>query len=472
MLEEDRNAIKMPTNLPIVPQFFGVRGLMEYDGLLSKSGASINKYSTCLEWYMVRYEVGNPEQNLKWFENSKIFQSYCSKYKKFTPFMENLSLDQEMNEHLMKKLDTLDQLEFTLGEENKASEEYPDAAMTFRNYNSTELDVKLQINDLRISEYHRNNGFTKRAFKLDFIDLGNMTQMIKKMKSNIRKTYFARNMTIPTLRITEGLLNLQDQISRSYLHHVAPGVHLLSGTTRFPSPPPEKKEVSTSSGSSSKLSEEERKKQIGSVKSLVNSLFSPKPLKKPNSTEEFFLTAIVNYFSFILLPMAFALSLPVFLNYLVLEEESNLKKIMRMHGMRLSHYYISFIVFSFLLYIINNGSLLYIALRTYRIGILYMNSHWLVMKIFLAWGLSQISLAIFLHRFVKTSKSAILIGYVISISFIFSSLYSNVNLYQKPKVAPTWLSFFPQFSFVRIFYLTMVRVNGGDGYENVEQMDE
>ena len=75
----------------------------------------------------------------------------------------------------MSKLNLIDELEFTLGEENKASEEYPDAALTFKNYNSTELDVKMQINDLRISEYHRNNGFTKKAFRLDFIDLGNMT---------------------------------------------------------------------------------------------------------------------------------------------------------------------------------------------------------------------------------------------------------------------------------------------------------
>jgi hypothetical protein len=204
----------------------------------------------------------------------------------------------------------------------------------------------------------------------------------------------------------------------------------------------------------------------------MNSLFNPKPVNKPNSTEEFFLTAIVNYFSFVILPMAFALNLPVFLNALVLEEESKLKKIMRMHGMKLVHYYISFIIFSMLLYIINNGSLVYIALRTYRIGILYLNSHWLIVKIFMAWGLSQISLSIFLSRFVKTAKSAVLLGYVISISFIYSSLYSNMNLYQKPKIAPNWLTMFPQFSFVRIFYLLMVRVNGGDGYETVEQMDD
>lgn len=110
---------------------------------------------------------------------------------------------------------------------------------------------------------------------------------------------------------------------------------------------------------------------MGSLKSLMDSLFNPKPIKKPDSTEEFFLTALANYLSLIILPMAFALTLPVFLNALAMEEESKLKKIMRMHGMKITHYYISFIVFSFILYAINNGSLVYIALRIYRIGILY-----------------------------------------------------------------------------------------------------
>lgn len=102
---------------------------------------------------------------------------------------------------------------------------------------------------MRISEYHRNNGFTKKAFRLDFIDLGNITQMIKKMKSKVRKAYYSKNMTIPTLKVTEGLLSLQDQISRSLLHHVAPHVHLLSGTTRFPNPPPDKVENKDKSSS-------------------------------------------------------------------------------------------------------------------------------------------------------------------------------------------------------------------------------
>jgi hypothetical protein len=241
--------------------------------------------------------------------------------------------------------------------------------------------VKIQLNDNRISEYHRNNGFAKAAFKLDFIDLGNMTEAIKKMKSQLRKTYFANNMTIPTLKITDGILKIQDQISRSLLYHIAPGVHLLSGVTKFPaslSPanlrPEDQKRSNTNSTA----------EEIGSLKSMFYSLKNPKPAKKPESTEEFFLIAIVNYFSFIVLPLAFALNLPVFLNNLVLEEESNLKSIMRMHGMKLSHYYTSFIIFSFLLYLVNNGSLLYIALSTYRIQLLYMHSHWLIIRIFTA----------------------------------------------------------------------------------------
>jgi hypothetical protein len=86
---------------------------------------------------MVRYEVANPQQNLKWFEESKIFKSYCSKYKRLTPFLKDSPPEKEVNQNLMTKLDLMDSVEFTMGTESKASEEYPDAALTFRNFNQT-----------------------------------------------------------------------------------------------------------------------------------------------------------------------------------------------------------------------------------------------------------------------------------------------------------------------------------------------
>ena len=80
--------------------------------------------------------------------------------------------------------------------------------------------------------------------------------------------------------------------------------------------------------------------------------------------------------------------MPVFLNALVLEEESKLKKIMRMHGMKLTHYYLTFILFAFVIYAINNGSLIYVAIKIYRIPILAQNQLGVVVKFFTAWGLS------------------------------------------------------------------------------------
>ena len=99
----------------------------------------------------------------------------------------------------------------------------------------------------------------------------------------------------------------------------------------------------------------------------MKSIMHPKDPPKPQSTEEYFLVAIVNYFSFVVLPLAFSINLPVFLNQLVLEEESSVKKIMSMHGMKSWNYYISFVIFSFLVYGINNGLLVYLAVNTYRI---------------------------------------------------------------------------------------------------------
>lgn len=42
----------------------------------------------------------------------------------------------------------------------------PDGAITFHNANEDYLNVTIQVNDLRVPEYHRANGITKVFFKV------------------------------------------------------------------------------------------------------------------------------------------------------------------------------------------------------------------------------------------------------------------------------------------------------------------
>lgn len=69
----------------------------------------------------------------------------------------------------------------------------------------------MQINDLRIPEYHRNNGITK------------MTLQNKE-----------GGESFPTLIVADGELSLLDLISRSYLHQLNSSIWLVSGVQYMP----------------------------------------------------------------------------------------------------------------------------------------------------------------------------------------------------------------------------------------------
>lgn len=45
-------------------------------------------------------------------------------------------------------------------------EEVPDGAVVFRGVSREGVNVKLQINDMVVNEYHNNNGLTKTTFRL------------------------------------------------------------------------------------------------------------------------------------------------------------------------------------------------------------------------------------------------------------------------------------------------------------------
>jgi ABC-type multidrug transport system ATPase subunit len=87
----------------------------------------------------------------------------------------------------------------------------PDGAITFYNASDTNLTFKIQINDLRIPEYHRNNGVTK--FSVPDPSL---------------------NRSVPTLRVPDGQLALLDLISRAYLNNINESIFLVSGSQFMP----------------------------------------------------------------------------------------------------------------------------------------------------------------------------------------------------------------------------------------------
>jgi hypothetical protein len=83
----------------------------------------------------------------------------------------------------------------------------PDGAIIFHNASERFLNYTVQVNDIRIHEYHRNNGITKITYK----------------------NALNPNMKHSMLMVAEGQLSLIDLVSRSYLHYLNPDVWLVSG---------------------------------------------------------------------------------------------------------------------------------------------------------------------------------------------------------------------------------------------------
>jgi hypothetical protein len=88
----------------------------------------------------------------------------------------------------------------------------PDGAVTFYEASPDNLTMRLQINDIRIPEYHRTNAITKMKF----------------LNPNSNST------ATSNLRVTEGLLSLLDLVNRAYLRTISNNSWVVSGVQYMP----------------------------------------------------------------------------------------------------------------------------------------------------------------------------------------------------------------------------------------------
>lgn len=102
-------------------------------------------------------------------------------------------------------------------------EKVPDATIYFRESTSQVFNAKLQVNDMILAEYHKNNAFTKISFK--------MSKLLKAAADKwrpIQKERKNEDITWPLLRITEAYMKVMDMITRNLLHYYNPKVFLMT----------------------------------------------------------------------------------------------------------------------------------------------------------------------------------------------------------------------------------------------------
>ena len=145
---------------------------------------------------------------------------------------------------------------------------------------------------------------------------------------------------------------------------------------------------------------------------------------------------------------------------------------MKMNGLKIRQYWLTFLIFNLLLCIITNlvfflsGSFIFVS------PFFTKTSTVLLLIVSFGWCLSQIGMAAFFQTFLNKSRSANIIGYLVSIWTTMIGATLNLGVYQYPSQFPIALQMFPPFAFVRLFYLMMMECSNGDCFFDITNISQ
>ena len=161
---------------------------------------------------------------------------------------------------------------------------------------------------------------------------------------------------------------------------------------------------------------------------------------------------IINVVGTIFYPMSISLLMPLFMYNIVIEKERQLIEIMRINGLKMRNYWISYFIFNYILYLIT--IIFFIIFGTFVFGLnLFKDSSFLLifLTVFI-WGFAQIGLAFFFQSFLSNGRTTSIIGYMIALWLTLTCASLNLALFVIPKEAPYILNIFPSFAICRIFF--------------------
>ena len=161
---------------------------------------------------------------------------------------------------------------------------------------------------------------------------------------------------------------------------------------------------------------------------------------------------VINLVGTIFYPMSISLLMPLFMYNIVIEKERQLIEIMRINGLKMRNYWISYFIFNYALYIIT--VLFFIIFGTFIFGLtLFKESSFLLifLTIFI-WGFGQIGIAYFFQAFLTNGRTTSIIGYMITLWLTLVAACLNLALFVLPTEAPYILNIFPTFALCRVFF--------------------
>ena len=130
---------------------------------------------------------------------------------------------------------------------------------------------------------------------------------------------------------------------------------------------------------------------------------------------------------------------------------------MKMNGMTITNYWLVYFIFNFLLCLVTYIVFFLLGLALLRTTFFTTTSPLLLIIVVVGWSISQLGMAAFFQTFLSQSRSANIIGYIISIWSMMISSTLSVGVYQTPSQMPGWLQAVPPVAFNRLFYLMLTR---------------
>ena len=119
-----------------------------------------------------------------------------------------------------------------------------------------------------------------------------------------------------------------------------------------------------------------------------------------------------------LFPSALGLGIPIMIFLLVLEKEDNVKNLLQVNGLREFNYWVSFLLWNFL--ILSFAVIIFLSAGWSYIQIDFFSgtNKSIVIWFLSAWNLGQIGFSLFVAGFINKGTTATLVGYTLSVFLI------------------------------------------------------
>ena len=161
---------------------------------------------------------------------------------------------------------------------------------------------------------------------------------------------------------------------------------------------------------------------------------------------------VINVVGATFYPISISLLMPLFMYNIVIEKERQLIEIMRINGLKIRNYWISYFIFFYAVYIVTIVFFILAGTFLFGLNLFVETSFLLIFLTIFIWGFAQIALAFFFQAFLNNGRTTSIIGYIIAAWLTLTSVSVNLSCFVIPVEAPYFLNLFPTFALCRIFF--------------------